>query len=175
MKEILKCIGLLLGGLFAAVIIYPFLHESGHSVFAILVGAKIIKFNLIPLPYIVCEISEVGNVGKALIGLGGIVIPFIVSMSFKSKCFWLWYINLIIKGISTYAIILSAVASIFYINGISWQKEDIVQVLKLFPSDTWLFLAVLFIMGTYGLIRLLKENVFSKCIEYFNKTEKVIV
>lgn len=39
MKDILKCIGLLIVGLFVAVIVYPFLHETGHSIVALAVGA----------------------------------------------------------------------------------------------------------------------------------------
>ena len=175
MKEILKCIGLIFVGLFVAVIIYPFLHEVGHSILAILVGARVIEFNLLPLPYIICEVSEVGDVGNALIGLGGIVIPFFVSMSFNPKRFWLWYANLLIKGISTYAIILSAIAIIFYINGINWQNEDIVQVLNIFPDGRWIFLVVLCIMAIYGLMRLLKEKMISRCIIYFDKTKRSIV
>ena len=175
MKDILKCIGLLIVDLFVAVMIYPFLHEAGHSLVAFLVGASVIEFNLLPLPYVVCEVSEVGDIGKALIGLGGIVIPFIMSMSFKPKRFWLWYANLLIKGISTYAILLSIIAVIFYINGINWQNEDIVQVLNIFPDGRWIFLVVLCIMATYGLMRLLKEKMISRCIIYFDKTEKSIV
>ncbi len=175
MKDILKCIGLLIVGLFVAVMVYPFLHESGHSLVAFLVGARVIEFNLLPLPYIVCEVSEVGNIGKALIGLGGIVIPFIVSMSFKPKRFWLWYANLLIKGISIYAILLSVIAIIFYINDVNWQNEDIVQVLNIFPHSGWIFLVVLCIMATYGLMRLMKEKLVSRCIIYFDKTKKSIV
>lgn len=175
MKDVLKCMGLLFVGLFAAIILYPFLHESGHSIIAVFVGAEIVEFNLLPLPYIVCEISEVGNIGKAFIGLGGIVIPFIVSMSFKPRRFWSWYANLLVKGISTYAIILSVIAIIFHTNGANWQNEDILQVLNIFPDGRWFFFVVLCIMATYGLMRLMKEKLVSRCIIYFDKTEETIV
>lgn len=175
MKDFLKCAGLLIVGLFVAVIGYPFLHESGHSLVAFLVGASVTEFNLLPLPYVVCEVSEVSDMENALIGLGGIVFPFIVSMSSKPKRFWLWYANLLIKGISTYAILLSAIATMFYINGINWQNEDIVQVLNIFPGGRWIFLVALCIMAIFGLMRLLKEKIISRCIVYFDKTTKSIV
>ena len=175
LKEFLKMVGLIIVGLLTAVIIYPFLHEIGHSLIALLVGARIIDFNILPIPFIVCEITTVDVSGQMLIGLGGIVFPFVLSMLLKPKWFWGWYASLILKGISVYSVILSIIAIVLHISGNSWQKEDIVQVLQLFPNGTWLFLIVLCIMGTYGFLRLLKEKVFSRCIDYFNKTEKAIV
>lgn len=175
LKDFLKMIGLIIVGLLTAVIIYPFLHEVGHSLVALLVGARITDFDILPIPFVECEVSNVDVTGQTLIGLGGIVFPFALSMLLKPKWFWGWYASLILKGISVYSVILSIIAIVLHINGNSWQKEDIVQVLQLFPSGMWLFLIVLCIMGTYGILRLLKEKVFSRCIDYFNKTEKAIV
>ena len=168
-KEIIKMAGLIIVGLLTAVIIYPFMHEVGHSLVALLVGSEIADFNLLPMPFVVCEVSTVGETEKALIGLGGIVFPFILSMILKPKRFWCWYVSLILKGISVYCVMLSVIAIVFYIHGNSWQNEDIVQVLHSFPSGRWLLLTILCIMGFYGVTRLLKEKVFTRCIDYFNK------
>lgn len=175
MKEFLKMIALIIVGLITAIIIYPFLHEIGHSLVALLVGARIVDFNILPIPFVKCEASNVDITGQTLIGVGGIVFPFVLSMMLKSKWFWGWYISLILKGISVYSVILSIIATVLHINGNSWQNEDVVQVLHLFPNGTWLLLAVFCIMATYGLIRLFKENVFSKCIDYFSKNENATV
>ncbi len=48
MKDFLKIIGIILVGLFTAVIIYPMLHEAGHSLIALTVGADVVEFNLFP-------------------------------------------------------------------------------------------------------------------------------
>lgn len=175
MKEFLKMIALIIVGLITVIIIYPFLHEIGHSLVALLVGARIVDFNILPIPFVKCEVSNVDITGQALIGVGGIVFPFVLSMTLKSKWFWGWYISLILKGISVYSVMLSIIATVLHINGNSWQNEDVVRVLHLFPNGTWLLLAVFCIMATYGLVRLLKENVFSKCIDYFSKTENATV
>ncbi len=169
MKEFLKMIALIIVGLITAIIIYPFLHEIGHSLVALLVGARIVDFNILPIPFVKCEASNVDITGQTLIGVAGIVFPFVLSMMLKSKWFWGWYISLILKGISVYSVILSIIATVLHINGNSWQNEDVVQVLHLFPSGTWLLLAVFCIMATYGLMRLFKERVFSRCIDYFSK------
>ena len=175
MKDFFKIIGLVIVGLLMAIIIYPFLHEVGHSLVALLVGARITNFNILPIPFVECEVSSIDVTGQTLIGLGGIVFPFMLSMMVKPKLFWGWYASLILRGISVYSVILSIIATVLHINGNSWQNEDIVRVLRLFPNGTWLLLAVLCIMGIYGLIRLLKEKVLSRCIDYFNKTENATV
>ena len=175
LKEFLKMMGLIIVGLLTAAIIYPLLHEVGHSLVALLVGARITEFNILPIPFVECEISNVDIIGQTLSGLGGIVFPFIMSMLLKPKWFWSWYASLILRCISVYSVILSIIATVLHINGNSWQNEDIVQVLHLFPNGTWLLLIVLSIMGTYGLMRILKEKVLSRCLDYFNKTESATV
>ena len=171
MKDILKCIALLFVGLFVAGVLYPFLHETGHSVVAILIGAKIVKFNLLPLPYVVCEVTKVGNFGRICIALGGVTIPLIISMLFKPKNFWFWYINLIIKGISIYAVLLSIIAMFLYINGVIWMGDDIIQVLKISSKEGyWLFAYLL--IAAFGVGIIIKEKPILKCCEYFEVTRE---
>ena len=169
MKKTLKMIGLVIVGLLTAVIIYPFLHEVGHSLVALLVGAKITDFNLLPMPFIECEVSSVDITGQIFIGLGGMVFPFVVSMIYTPKKFWGWYVSLLLKGISVYSVVLSIMAIVFHINGYSWQNEDVVQVLYMFPNGKWLLIIALCLAGTYGLVRLFKEKFFSRCVGYFAK------
>lgn len=175
MKEILKILWLIIVGLLISVIIYPLLHEVGHSIVALLVGTRILDFKILIAPSITCDVSNVDVIGRALIGLGGIFFPYVLSMILKPKCFWGWYASFLLRGISVYSVILSAIAIVFHINGNSWRNEDIVQVLYLFPNGTWLLFFVLSIMGFYGLMRILKEKVFSRCIDYFNKNENAIL
>lgn len=116
-------IGLIAVGLFVAVIIYPFLHETGHTLIALLVGAKITRFNILPIPFVECEISAVDIKGQIFIALGGIVFPYALSMILKPKHFWGWYANFVLKGISVYSVILSVIASVFYMKGITWKMK----------------------------------------------------
>lgn len=165
MKDIFKCMGLIIVGLLTAVIIYPFLHEVGHLLTALLVGAKITDFNILPTPFVKCEVTRVSDFGKILIGLGGMSVPFSISILFKSKSFWLWYINLIVKGISVYAILLSAIAVFLYMNGVVWKGEDIVQVLQISSKENYWLLAFA-LMTVWGFFIMIKEKPILKCCEY---------
>lgn len=151
-KNSFKILGLFVVGLITALLIYPFLHEGGHALIAFLVGADVVGFYLFPLPYVLCNVAEVDSVGQVLIGFGGIIIPFVLSAVIKPKRFWLWYTVLIIKGISLFAVILSLIATILYLNGISWTNEDIVQILEIFPEGALLFILIFVLMIIYGVV-----------------------
>ena len=75
MKDAVKLFGILFFGLLTAVIIYPFLHESGHLIAAVLLGAEVLEFNLFPLPNILCNMANMSIVEKIIIGLNGLFLP----------------------------------------------------------------------------------------------------
>ena len=82
---------------------YPALHELGHSLATLMFGGKVIEFHLLPLPNMLCDGSSVGNARLVIIGICGMLIPFLISISFKPKHFTLWYVMQLIKGISSLA------------------------------------------------------------------------
>lgn len=171
MKDVLKYIGLLTVGLFVAIVVYPFLHECGHSIMAILVGAKVVEFNLLPLPYVMCDVSEVTATGQAMIGLGGIIIPYILPGFIKTKKFWSWYAMFLVRGISLYAVIISLFAAILYFFEIRIANEDIVQVLELFPNRVWLCIIAFVLMIIYSITAIVKGKPILRCLNYFNIEE----
>ena len=103
MKNTVKLLGVLFFGLLTAVIIYPILHESGHSVAAVLSGAEILEFNLFPFPNILCNMTNISNIGRVFIGLNGMILPVVfsavISLLSKNKNFWIWYVTFILNGI----------------------------------------------------------------------------
>lgn len=168
MKDFLKIIGIIFVGLFSAVIIYPILHEVGHSLIALIVGAKVVEFNLFPLPNVMCDVLNVENTGLVAIGLGGIIIPYLVSFILKPNLFWIWYANTIVRGISLLALVISVVSIIMWLNGNIVQNEDIVQVLTVFNDGARLFLIIFALMIIYGVIRIITDKPLITINEYFS-------
>ena len=76
------------------------MHELGHSLATLVFGGKIVEFHLLPLPNIVCDGSTIGNAGLVTIGLCGMFVPFLISVSIRPKHFTLWYVTQLVKGIS---------------------------------------------------------------------------
>lgn len=73
-------IGIIMIGLTVAVFIYPFLHESGHSIAAFAVGAEIREFRILPVPYVMCNVAMLSNWQQIMIGVSGALFPFFVSL-----------------------------------------------------------------------------------------------
>lgn len=168
MKNILKYIGLFFIALFTSVIVYPFFHETGHCVAAVLVGGKIEEFCLFPLPYVVCNVFGVEKFGNIIIGVAGNLFPFLISFLFLSKCFWIWYIGFILRVIEILSFVFSFVMCILYRCGIKVEKDDTATVLKMWSSG-WSAISFFSIMLAITLIVVIaKEHPIKRCMFYFD-------
>lgn len=167
MKTTLKMTGIFGLGLLIAVIIYPILHESGHSIAALAVGAKVISFDLFPLPNIMCNISEVNSWGLALIGIGGMLFPLFISLVLRPNNFWLWYCNTIIRGISILALGITLVATIMFFAGKPVANEDITSVLNIYSDAGIWVLLVSILLIVFVCWRIARENPIKKVEAFF--------
>lgn len=167
MKDIFKYVGLFFVGLFVAIVIYPFLHEAGHSMVAILVGAKVIDFNLLPLPYVTCEVSNLNTTSMILIGLAGMFVPALISIIVHPKLFWFWYCNLVIKLISLLSFAISFISMVLYLFGVTIKNEDIIQVIYIWNNGIFV-LIITMILSMIGIIRsIIKQRPLIKIMDYF--------
>ena len=79
MKDTRKLLGILFFGLLTAVVIYPFLHETGHSIAAFLLGAEVLEFNLFPIPNVLCNMKNLPDNRIFLVGLDGLFFPVLFA------------------------------------------------------------------------------------------------
>lgn len=172
MKVMFKSIGLLITGLLTAVIIYPLLHELGHSVMAIMVGASVLEMELLPIPYVLCSTDGTDIIGQVIIGTGGIIMPLIISQIKVCSNFWLWYTRLLLKGISVLAFIISTISTILYINGNPLPNDDTTQILQLWPNGIWIILLLSVVMGITVSVSIVKEKPLKNCIEFCLNTKQ---
>ena len=167
MKDVFKYVGLFFAGLFVAIILYPFLHEAGHSMAAILVGAKVIDFNLLPLPYVTCEVSSLNTTSMILIGLAGMFIPALISIIARPESFWFWYCNLVMKFICLMSFVISFIAIVLYLFGVTIKNEDIVQVIDIWNNGVFV-LIITMALSMIGIIRsIIKQRPLIKIMDYF--------
>lgn len=173
MKDALKLLGILFWGLLTAVIIYPFLHESGHTLAAFLIGAKVVEFNLIPLPNVLCNMANISNSGIVFIGLNGMMLPIISAVILKlfSNGFWLRYISFILNGISLLASIISIVAIIAFYFEMPMLNEDVTQTLEMYPNSIAFIFIFMIAVTVYLIIRLKIDKPIEKCLAYFEITK----
>ena len=154
-------------GLSVAVVVYPFLHETGHSIVALAVGAEIVDFSLLPLPYVTCEVSMVSKFGLILIGLSGIYLPMIFSLIIRPKSLWLWYGVRLSKGICLLSFIISLLSIILNKIGIKVLNEDIVQIMDIWIKGDLILSVLMFLSITIVIRSIIKEKPINRIMLYF--------
>ena len=171
MKSSIKIMAMLIIGLTIATLIYPFLHETGHSIATVLVGGDVIKFHLFPLPNILCNVATLSSTEKVLIGISGMLFPIVVSslLFHSKKRFWLWYATLILRGICVLSIAMTIVATFLYTIGKPVINEDITTVLNIAPNlvKATAIASLLVISGL--IIIIMKDNPVKKIGDYLLK------
>lgn len=163
---------MLIVGLFTAVLLYPALHELGHSLATLVFGGKVIEFHLLPLPNMLCDGSSVGNSGLVTIGLCGMLIPFLISISFKPKHFTVWYVMQLIKGISSLAFALSLMSLCGRRFGFRIANDDIITALNFWPDGSTFFFITIIAFLLLAIYSICRQQPLKRLYKYFDINEK---
>lgn len=150
-------------GLFIAIILYPFLHESGHSLAAFVVGADVIEFRVLPVPYVMCNVASLTEIQQMIIGVSGMALPVIIALVIPKRWFWTWYIRFVLLGISLLAFTISVVTLLLPNGAAINPQDDMLQVLNLWLGSKN---SLLFMVCAIG-ISILLRIVFDKPIKRF--------
>jgi len=138
-KDVLK-LALIMGiGFFIVLIGYPFLHELGHVIASLLVGAEVLELTLFPVPSVLCDVTNIDIAGLVVIGFGGVVFPFLLSMIIPRKWFVTWCARAILQGITMLSLVISCVSILFSVN----HQDDMIQVLNFWESGKTALLVIL--------------------------------
>ncbi len=146
MKDAIKIISILVVGLFVAIFLYPFLHELGHVIATVLGGSELYELSIFPIPYVACGLNE-NNIGlQNIIGVSGMLLPFLITCIVRSNRYLVWLILFYLKGIAAMSFGISYIAVLCFQSGFIWENEDIVKVVQLsrIDSSVWLFLMLVF-------------------------------
>lgn len=113
-------------GLASAILVYPFLHELGHIVALVLAGGEVVQVRFLPVPSVLCNMQNVGNGGSIFVGFGGIVFPAITALCMNGKGFVIWFLKIVLLGITVLAHIISIISLLMNIN----VQDDMIKILK---------------------------------------------
>ena len=171
-KDIRKYVWLFLIGLFTAAVLYPALHEFGHSLFSVLFGGEIKKFSLFPLPNVICEFREISKISIGFIGFGGIFTPLFISVILQAKHFTVWYILQIIKLISILACCISLLSVFGQKYGFYVANDDIITIIELWPNGKPLCAVLTAGFMLLALHSFFKQKILEHFYCYFNIKEK---
>lgn len=158
MKIVMKRIStMLIVGLIVTIIVYPILHELGHSIVAILFGAEVLEFNIFPYPNVLCNIKSVSSIGIVVISLGGGVFPILFAIISPSQ-FIGWYTCFTIRWVCVLSYLISIVSVILFQLGMPVQNEDITHALIEKPQYAFAYLISYLILMIVSVLLIVKSN-----------------
>ena len=167
MRDALKCMGLLAVGLLTAIFLYPLLHELGHILTAVVFGYKVSNFQLFPLPSIMCEMDMSNKFTIIVVGLGGMLLPYFISLIPPRKHFWLWYFWLVISGICLLSFAIAIAGIVLYKMGMSINNEDITQIIVHSEENHILYLITLTALFILRIIQIISTKPIKRCLIEF--------
>lgn len=125
-KDNEKLLLFVLISLMTAILIYPFLHECGHYLVALVLKGKVIEFRILPTPYVLCDLSKNSNLERTAIGMAGNWFPIIISMILPANNYVLKVFRIILKIISVFATVISFISVRFLCN----EQDDFFQIIR---------------------------------------------
>ena len=167
MKDALKYFGLLAVGLLTAIFLYPFLHEFGHTIAAIVFGRQVCGFRLFPIPSVMCEMDVTNKISIIVVGFSGMLLPYLLSLISPRKNFWVWYLWLIISGICLLSFSVSIAGVILYAIGSPMANEDITQIMRFTEEYYVLYLAILIVLSIIRTVQIVRTKPIKRCMKYF--------
>ena len=138
-KDGLKILLIAVLGIFVAALVYPFLHEMGHIIASVFVGAEVMEMTLFPLPSVLSDVTGVGDMGLVIIGFGGTIFPLLISLLLSRKWFLTWYLRALLQGMSVLALVISIVSVLLAVN----PQDDMIQILKFWKYGKTVLLLIL--------------------------------
>ena len=162
----IKLVWMYVIAMFTAIIIYPMMHEAGHFIAAVLVGADVVEISVLPIPYVSVFVNEKNLLGKVLIGMCGMIFPML-CIAFRPKRLFGTVIVSTIMLINAIAWMLSCLALIANQMGFCWENEDIITVSQCIGGvETGVFFFCLIAM-TVNIHVLFKRKTIGRIMSFF--------
>ena len=165
LRDFLKILYIIVVGLLVSMFIYPILHESGHLLATLAFGGSVGKVSIFPAAYTECDVLSISALGKAVIGLSGMIFPMLFSWV-RFKNFYVWYPVFVLRGIIFLSFAISAVSIGLFYNGTIVENEDVVQVLRICSEHTVMTIASVIVMAVLSAVLILTDHPIKRFFDY---------
>ena len=146
MKSLKQAVCFLLVGLLCTVIIYPLLHELGHSLAAIALGGEIVQLSWLPIPSVLCKMNSPNTSPNVIVGLSGMILPALLCIFVRSNRFWVWYLVFIMKLTAAWSLVLAGLSVFLFQKGITLPNDDMAIILERAPDQWWIYALLIILL-----------------------------
>lgn len=156
---------LLIVGLLTAGVGYPLLHEMGHVLAALCVGAAVKEVYLLPTASVLCRMPS-APVGIVAVGLGGPLFPCVAATLLPHRRFWGWFVRYILLTVCLMALVTAAAATVCFQVGYPLPQEDVTQILQHVPQALPLLYGVTVAALTAMAVLWVRARPISRCTQF---------
>ena len=142
-SDLIKISAMAFWGLAVSIFLYPFLHEAGHALAAHIIGAEVVQIEILPIPFVMCNVAALTNEQEIIIGVSGMLFPLVAAVLIPHRWFWCWYIRFLLFGISLLAYVISAITLILPDGAELNPNDDMLRVLSLWSGSKATLIGVL--------------------------------
>ena len=162
----IKLVWMYLTAVCTATFVYPFLHELGHLLAAIFTGSRIVELSVFPASYVKMDVGNVRPGKTVVVGLCGMIFPMLCAMVHPRQL-TMSVIIYTIRAVNILAWFLSCTSIVFNHIGLSWENEDVINVIRcLGGGENVLFLVCLIAM-LLSFFALFKDKPVSRIVSFF--------
>ena len=111
------------------------MHEAGHALAAHIIGAEVVQIEILPIPFVMCNVAALTNEQEIIIGVSGMLFPLVAAVLIPHRWFWCWYIRFLLFGISLLAYVISAITLILPDGAELNPNDDMLRVLSLWSGS----------------------------------------
>lgn len=152
------CLLLVIVCMCAVSVIYPWLHETGHLLGALLMKCEVIHYSLFP-PFCVFNMRSFNHISLLAVSFGGVVFPFLILFFVPDKYFYIWVVKIVLTIMNISYIVCSLGSILLMRAGVNVTTDDIVAVLMIYPELKNVCVALLSAMGCLMIIMLTKQHI----------------
>lgn len=160
----LSLIGLM--GLGAVCVVYPCLHELGHSIMAYVCGAQEVRMGVFPIAYTAYKNTETSLISQVLVGLSGYVFPLCLTLLPTANRFWVWLFMFYVRwttlcgcGIAIAGLLGAAIRGVYV-------EEDITRLAMMTQSRAEVWLVGVFLAAVWLLWDIVRQKPIARIFEY---------
>ena len=130
----------------------------GHVLSALITGAKIKDFQIFPTSSVLLEMdTSISKMDFLLIGISGMLLPFLISFAISIKSFWQWYTKITLRLMCIISFICGIISIFAYKKGNPIQNDDITIILINFPQHVEMCFVMLALLLAMSVIMLVKD------------------
>jgi len=162
----IKLVWMCLTAVCTATFFYPFLHELGHLLAALLTGSKIVEFSVFPTSYVMMDVSNASPWNTVIVGLCGMIFPMLCALVHPRQL-TMSVIIYTIRAANILAWFLSCTAIVFDRIGMCWENEDVINVIRCIGGGENVLFLVCLIAMLLSFFALFKDKPVSRIVSFF--------